>query len=231
VHQSMMSLELMAISLLLHHRSTVDSPLLLLQHQTLTYTHVIQYRKVEANSSFTFRLAEKHYRLDTKFFTFILAKEHYKFHHYQYNERYISCLEKDTIDYVTHAYHATLYFLRGSNVKFNFPDYVSTIPFVSSLSHQQIQVGFAKYVMEKIPSSSPSMQNIKKNKNKARETSTLPSQPYSMSKTKWDFDSRHISKVRDLGLWESLFDGNGNLNFKKITSVEEALVLKFISTW
>jgi len=136
-----------------------------------------------------------------------------------------------TAEQAARAYDAAVYFLRGPNAKFNFPDSVTSIPSVSSLTRQQIQVVAAKYALDKIPSTSHSLQSIKNNDHKAREKPASQSQLSLVSETARSYDSRQISKAQDLGLLETPFDGNGGLNLEKIPSIEEASVLEFIPTW
>lgn len=136
-----------------------------------------------------------------------------------------------TAEQAARAYDAGIYCVRGPNAKFNFPDSVPAIPSASSLSRAQIQVAAAKYALDLIPSTLPSLQNITNIKKKVSEKPASPSQSSSVSEMEWACDIWQISKALDLGLWETSFEENGGLNLEKIPSIEEASVWEFVPSW
>ena len=136
------------------------------------------------------------------------------------------------------AYDAAVYCLRGPTAKFNFPNSVPDIPSASSLSRRQIQVAAAKYALDQVPSSSPSLQNIN---SKVTEETQSPSRPDPVSETELSSDSHQIPGEQELDLSESPFEVSGSnyegcvslrLNLERMPSIEEVSALELICrTW
>jgi hypothetical protein len=131
-----------------------------------------------------------------------------------------------TAEQAARAFDAAMYCLRGPNSQFNFPDNVPAIPSASSLSPQQIQVAAAKYALNELPSTSPSLHNNIDNNSKEE-----PLQSSSVSATELSSDDQQ--KSEELAFWQSLFAGSdrdGYLNLEKIPSIDEPLALELIPT-
>jgi hypothetical protein len=124
----------------------------------------------------------------------------------------------NTAEQAARAFDFAMYYLRGSNAKLNFPDSVPAIPSSSYLSPQQIRAAAAKYALNELPSTSPSLHQE-------------PSQSSSVSEIELSSDDKQ--KSEELAFWQSLFagsDGDGYLNLEKIPSIDEAMALEIIPT-
>jgi hypothetical protein len=113
---------------------------------------------------------------------------------------------------------------------------VPDIPSASSLSRREIQLAAAKYALDKLPSSPPSLQENDENNNiKASEEAASSSRSASVSETELWSDSHQILEEPELDLRECGSDGNYGclaLNLERMPSIDDALASELIpSTW